>query len=379
MNSSQPVTGELTTAAVFLTLTIDDGGEATVRDVLADLSGLARSVSYRVPGPDLMAVTGIGATAWDRLFGGGAPRPAHLHPFAELRGPRHHAPSTPGDLLLHLRATEFGPCWELARLIMARLEGAARVVDEVHGFGYFDRRDLLGFVDGTENPTGDDARAAALDEDGGSYVIVQKYLHDMAAWNRLTTEQQERVIGRTKLDDVELSDADQAPDAHVALNQVTGPDGAQRQIVRMNMPFGSLANGESGTYFIGYAADPAVTEQMLRNMFLGAPPGNTDRILEFSTAVTGGLFYVPPISFLDEADSYAPAAIGVSGLATGATGSVSTAVPSTATAVAATAPVPTTTALTPTAELSPIAEPAPAASRAADGSLGIGGLKRSTV
>ncbi|GAA1982737.1 Dyp-type peroxidase [Catenulispora subtropica] len=320
MNTPQPITGELTTAAVFLTLTVEDGGEDTVRGLLADLSGLVRSVSFRVPGPDLMAVTGIGAAAWDRLFGGsGRARPPHLHPFVPLRGPRHHAPATPGDLLLHLRATDFGPCWELARLITGRLEGAVRIVDEVHGFGYFDRRDLLGFVDGTENPSGEQAVAAALDEDGGSYVIVQKYLHDMAAWNRLSTEQQERVIGRTKLDDVELSDAEQAPDSHVALNQVAGPDGTQRQILRMNMPFGRLADGESGTYFIGYASDPAVTEQMLRNMFLGSPPGNTDRILDYSTAVTGGLFYVPPASFLDAADSRetitaADGSLGIGGL-----------------------------------------------------------------
>ncbi|GAA2040598.1 Dyp-type peroxidase [Catenulispora yoronensis] len=352
MNTPQPVTGELTTAAVFLTLTIDEGGEQKVRELLADLSGLARSVGFRVPGSDLMAVAGIGSAAWDRLFGGtGAPRPPHLHPFAALRGPRHHAPATPGDLLLHIRATDFGPCWELARLIMGRLDGAARVADEVHGFGYFDRRDLLGFVDGTENPSGAAASAAALDEDGGSYVIVQKYLHDLAAWNRLSTEQQERVVGRTKLDDVELSDAAQAPDSHVALNQVFDPDGTQRQIVRMNMPFGSLANGESGTYFIGYAADPAVTERMLRNMFLGAPAGNTDRILEFSTAVTGALFYVPPISFLDDADSFA----------------------------ADPDPGPATD---PDGLAGPADSTAPAASTtrtAADGSLGIGSLKRSTA
>ncbi|NUR29700.1 MAG: Dyp-type peroxidase [Catenulispora sp.] len=348
MNTPQPVTGELTTAAVFLTLTIDDGGEERVRSLLAEVSGLVRSVGFRIPGPDPTAVVGIGSAAWDRLFGSAVPRPPLLHPFVELRGPRHRAPATPGDLLVHIRAAEFGPCWELARLIVGRLDGAVTVVDEVHGFGYFDRRDLLGFVDGTENPTGTQAGAAALDEDGGSYVIVQKYLHDMAAWHELSTEQQERVVGRTKLDDVELSDAEQAPDSHVALNQVFDPDGTQRQILRMNMPFGSLANGESGTYFIGYAADPAVTEQMLRNMFLGSPPGNTDRILDFSTAVTGALFYVPPVSFLDAADT-----VG----ATDAIDSAGTlAAPDALDTLDSSDPITT-----------------------ADGSLGIGSLKRSTA
>ncbi len=297
MGEPQAVLSPLTAAAIFLVLTIDEGGEDTVVDLLADVGGLERTVRFRVPEPGLSCVTGIGPAAWDRLFG--LPRPAGLHPFVELNGPRHRAPSTPGDLLFHLRSEEFGPCWELASLIMDRLGSVCRVADEVHGFRYFDRRDLLGFVDGTENPEGAPAAAAVLDDEGGSYVIVQKYLHRMADWNSLSTEEQERVIGRTKLANVELDDATQPSNSHVALNTVYDPDGTQRQILRENMPFGSLADRSFGTYFIGYSATPEVTERMLRNMFLGDPPGNTDRILDFSTAVTGSLFYAPSAGFLD--------------------------------------------------------------------------------
>ena len=301
---AQPVLTPLTASAVILVLTVDGGGESVVRDLLADLSGLARTVGFRSPDGGLAVVAGVGSSAWDRLFAG--PRPAELHPMRALDGGRHQAVATPGDLLFHIRAATMDLCWELSSLVVGRLSGAAVVVDEVHGFKYFDERDLLGFVDGTENPTGPAAEVAVTigAEDppfaGGSYVIVQKYLHDMAAWDALTVEEQERVIGRAKLSNVEMDDDVKPSNSHVALNTIVEPDGTQRQILRENMPFGSLGAGEFGTYFIGYAATPAVTELMLQHMFLGDPPGNYDRILDFSTAVTGSLFFVPTADFLDD-------------------------------------------------------------------------------
>jgi putative iron-dependent peroxidase len=299
----QPVLAPLTPAAIFLVATIDAGGEAVVHDALAELSGLVRAIGFRDPTKKLSVVTSIGSAAWDRLFSG--PRPADLHPFIELRGPRHVAPSSPGDLLFHIRAESLDFCFELAGRIVDAMAGAITIVDEVHGFRFFDNRDLLGFVDGTENPAGPLAEAAVFvgDEDpdfaGGSYVIVQRYLHDMAAWNSLSVTEQERVVGRTKLDDIELGDDVKPANSHVALNVVTDEDGRDRKIVRHNMPFGEVGKSEFGTYFIGYAATPDVTEQMLSNMFLGDLPGNTDRILDFSTAVTGGLFFSPLVDFLN--------------------------------------------------------------------------------
>jgi putative iron-dependent peroxidase len=293
----------MSSAAIFLVVTVSPGGEEAARDLLADLSSLQRAVGFRVPGAGLACVAGIGSSAWDRLFAGS--RPARLHPFRELAGARHRAPATPGDLLFHIRADRMDLCFELASQIMARLAGQASVADEVHGFTYFDLRDLLGFVDGTESPSGRAAAEAALvaaDDPafaGGSYVIVQKYLHDLASWDAVGVEEQERVVGRTKLADIELAEGVQPANSHVAANQVTGPDGQERQIVRANMVFGDVGQGEFGTYFIGYAADPAVTEEMLENMFIGRPPGNTDRILDFSTAITGSLFFVPSADFLD--------------------------------------------------------------------------------
>jgi porphyrinogen peroxidase len=258
----------------------------------------------------LTCVMGIGSDAWDQLIGG--PRPAELHPFKEIRAGARHAVSTPGDLLFHIRAKRMDLCFEMAMQIMEQLGAAVSAVDEVHGFRYFDDRDLLGFVDGTENPRGDAVADAALigDEDptftGGSYVIVQKYLHDMSGWNALSTEAQEHIIGRKKLSDVELDDSVKPTSAHNALTNIF-ENGKQLQILRDNMPFGTAGLGEFGTYFIGYSRSPRPTEIMLENMFIGKPPGNYDRLLDFSRAVTGSLFFVPTATFLDSLADDQPA------------------------------------------------------------------------
>jgi porphyrinogen peroxidase len=300
----QAVTAPLTPAAIFLVATIDDGGEAAVHDALGDLSGLVRAVGFRDPSKLLSLVTSIGSDAWDRLFAG--PRPAELHPFVELNGPRHHAPSTPGDLLFHIKSRSLDYAFELAHRILDSMAGAVTVVDEVQGFKFFDNRDLMGFVDGTENPSGSVAiNATAIgDEDpdfaGGAYVHVQKYLHDMTGWEALSVTEQERVIGRTKLEDIEMADDVKPANSHLALNVITDDAGNELKIVRHNMPFGELGKAEFGTYYIGYSRTPTVTERMLDNMFIGDPPGNTDRILDFSTAVTGSMFFTPAADFLDD-------------------------------------------------------------------------------
>jgi porphyrinogen peroxidase len=303
----QPILTPLTEAAVFLVLTVESGSESQVRDLIADVSGLTRSVGFRVPDGELTCVVGFGSAVWDRLFG--RPRPADLHEFRPLQGSRHTAVGTPGDLLFHIRAHSLDLCFELGFQLLGRLQGHAQVVDEVHGFKFFEERDLLGFVDGTENPVGRAAFDAVVigledpDFAGGSYVVVQKYLHDLDAWDALTVEDQERAIGRTKLSDIEMPDDVKPSNSHVALNTIFDENGVQQQIVRRNMPFGQLGAAEFGTYYIAYASRLDVTEAMLTNMFIGNPPGNYDRILDFSRAVTGSLFFVPNSDFLDDPPS----------------------------------------------------------------------------
>ena len=311
---SQPVDAPLTRAAIFLVATANPGLDhrATLRSFCADLSALLRAVEFRDLEAGLSCVVGFGSDAWDRLFG--PPRPSELHQFRELRAGGRHAVSTPGDLLFHIRAKRMDLCFEVAMQIMARIGDAVSPVDEVHGFRYFDDRDLMGFVDGTENPRGEAVAEAVLigDEDaafaGGSYVIVQKYLHDLDGWNALPTEAQERIIGRTKLSDIELDDAVKPTSAHSALTTIV-ENGKEIKILRDNMPFGRAGEGEFGTYFIGYSRSPRTIEQMLENMFIGRPPGNYDRILDFSRAITGSLFFAPPVTFLEALSVDAPATI----------------------------------------------------------------------
>lgn len=310
---SQAVAAPLTRSAVFLVLKINPGPEGldAVRSFCAGLAALVRAVDFRDLDGGLTCIMGFGSDAWDQLFG--LPRPAELHPFREVRAGARQAIATPGDLLFHIRAERMDLCFELASQIMESLGSAVVTVDEVQGFRYFDNRDLLGFVDGTENPRGDAAIDAVLvgDEDlsfaGGSYVIIQKYVHNLDAWNALPTEAQERIIGRKKLSDIELDDSVKPASAHNALTTIV-ENGVEKKILRDNMPFGRPGYGEFGTYFIGYSRSPRTIEQMLENMFIGRPPGNYDRILDFSQAVTGNLFFVPATNFLDAIGEEEPSA-----------------------------------------------------------------------
>jgi porphyrinogen peroxidase len=293
-----------TQASLFLVVMIDPRPESAtaVRSICPDIANLLRAVGFRDTAAGLSCVMSFGAAAWDRLFG--EPRPVELHPFREIVGGSRKAVSTPGDVLFHIRATRTDLCFELATQIVLALGDAVTVEDEVQAFSYFDNRDLLGFVDGTENPVAKEALDAVLirEEDPafecGSYVIVQKYLHDLPGWNALTTEVQERIIGRTKVSDIELDDAVKPTSAHNALNTIV-ENGVEKKIFRANGIFGRPGQGEFGTYFIGYARSPRIIEQMLENMFVGRPPGNYDRILDFSRAVTGSLFFVPTKTFLE--------------------------------------------------------------------------------
>jgi putative iron-dependent peroxidase len=303
---SQAVAARLSRSAIFIVATLNAGTESAqmVRAFCGDLAGIVRAVGFRDLDGGLSCVMGFGSNVWEQLFG--AKRPKDLHPFRELRG-QHLAVATPGDILFHIRATRMDLCFELATQILSRLGSVLTIEDETHGFKYFDDRDLIGFVDGTENPVGQAGTDATIvgDEDpdfvGGSYVIVQKYLHDLQKWNQVPTETQEGIIGRKKLSNIELTDDVKPSFAHNALTTIV-EDGKELDIVRDNMPFGDVGKGEFGTYFIGYSRSPHRTERMLENMFIGNPPGNYDRLLDFSRAITGTLFFVPSATFLENVD-----------------------------------------------------------------------------
>jgi len=296
---AQSVDAPLSSSAIFLVVTVgsDQAALSKAASVLGDLDDLVKNVGFRDLSGRLSCIAGIGRDLWDRL--GLDQRPQELKPFAPIKGSVHTAPATPGDLLFHIRAERPDMCFEFERILLDSMGTSVTVVDEVEGFRYFDARDLLGFVDGTANPTGLDLPAAALvgDEDadfaGGSYVVVQKYLHDMNAWKETPTHLQEAIIGRTKIDNIEIDDDDAPRKSHKSLATITDADGNEFDILRDNMPFGRPGRQEFGTYFIGYSRYLWVIEKMLQRMYIGDPPGAYDRLLDFSTPHTGTTFFAP--------------------------------------------------------------------------------------
>ena len=269
------------------------------------IANLNHSYIIRVPGGRVSCVLGIGHDAWLQLSLP-TPLPKELKNFEPVTGLKHTDVATPGDLHFHLRGTDMSVCFDMLTAIMEVLDPVADCLEEIHGFRYWDGRSILGFVDGTENPVGDQREffATVGDEDpvyaGGSYLFVQKYLHDMRGWTKLPVEEQEKVIGRYKMSDIEMPDDIKPENSHSALAAIEDEDGNELKIVRDNMPFGSPSKNEVGTYFIAYANTFSTTHKMLERMFIGFPTGNYDRILDFSTACTGSLFFAPSVNMLKQ-------------------------------------------------------------------------------
>lgn len=309
-HEAQFIDNPLTRSAAFLVLTVNDGDEAMAkaRSVVASTEDLIKDVRIRSLKNIFTANVGIGDRVWDAMTGG-KPKPKELKPFQEIRGATHTAVSTPGDIFYHIRADSVDLIIEFEKILLEAYGDSVTAVDDVQGFRYFDDRDLLEFVDGTANPIGLDTpfstTVGAEDSDyaGGSYIVVQKYLHELADWRGQSTETQQDVIGRTKFDNIELPDATgDAQKSHKTLCTITDEQGVEHDILRDNMPFATPGKGEYGTYFIGYSRRLWVTEKMLERMFIGDPPGKHDRILDFSTAVTGCTFFAPSRQFVADLD-----------------------------------------------------------------------------
>lgn len=301
----QYIDAPLSAAAAFLVLVVKDdtASIATVRSVVASIDDLVKNVRIRANQAVFTCNVGISHRVWGPLTG--KPAPSELAPFREVRGATHTAVATAGDLLYHIRADSTDLIIEFEKILLEAFGDSVTAVDDVAGFRYFDGRDLLEFIDGTANPDGLSLPAATIvgDEDpayaGGSYVVIQKYLHDLAAWRAQTVEAQEAIIGRTKFDNVELPDATEGQKSHKTLCTIEDADG-EHDILRDNMPFAIPGRGEYGTYFIGYSRHLWVIEKMLERMFIGNPPPLHDRILDFSKAVAGVTFFAPARKFLSD-------------------------------------------------------------------------------
>jgi len=282
---------------LFLTLVLADGDVIPVRRVLATLPAMTEALAAELGEPALLSSVAIGAACWSRLTG--RELPDGLVPFAALAEGSRKAPATPADLFLHIHSPRVDANLMLARRVMGALGSHVRVAEEVVGFRHLGKRDLTGFVDGTENPEGDERAGVALVKDGpfagGSFVSLQRYVHDLPRWEGLSLPDQEAAIGRTKETDEEMDDEVKPPSAHIA-RVVIEEDGEELEVLRHSMPYGTTS--ENGLYFIAYCASPVPFRKMLERMVLSSGDGHHDRLLDFTRAVTGAAFFAPSAGFL---------------------------------------------------------------------------------
>lgn len=287
--------------AVFLTLLLapDEAAVAVARRVISSIPELGDEISSLAPEARLSSVIGIGPTAWDRLFA--TPRPEDLAPFQSFEDAGRSAPATPADLLLHVRSERQDLCFEMVRRVFEGFGTAVTLVEEIHGFRYMDSRDLTGFVDGTENPQGEARTTVALLDEaagifaGGSFVNVQRYIHDLDAWSKLSVAEQEPIIGRTKVDNIEFKSEQKPPTAHIKRVSLK-EDGVSLEMLRHSMPYGSAS--EYGLLFIAYTGRADTFSRMLEAMIVADAEGHYDHLMNFSRAVTGATFFAPPRDWL---------------------------------------------------------------------------------
>lgn len=283
---------------IFLVLRVENSPSAmaAVRRFCGAISKTVSGLNKADKGSSLACTVSFGADLWRKISSGA---PKRLRPFGGTSGKALSAPATGGDVFLHINSSRQGANYACARQLLAMLDGCALVAEEAHGFNYLDSRDLTGFIDGTANPKGrEKARAALVVDDagfnGGSFVLTQRYVHNLAGWETLPARAQERIIGRTKKDSVEL---DPKPDdSHIARAEIV-EGGRELKIVRHSMPYGA-AGGEQGLFFVAYAKDPAIFEAQLSRMFGSAPDGLHDRLMEFSRPVSGAFFFAPSLAVL---------------------------------------------------------------------------------
>lgn len=274
--------------------------DGPIRSLLGGMPERLEQVRQLLPEAGLHLTVAIGSAYWDQLYP--QARPALLRPFPALENGIRVAPSTPQDLLFIIRADQHDACFELAQQIQAEMAPLAELVEEIHGFRYLDMRDMTGFVDGTENPQGKDRLEVALvgDEDpafaGGSYLHVQRYEHDLEAWSHLPLKEQEDAYGRTREDNIEYPSEQKSPYAHTKRTSLKRPDGSSMEILRHSMPYGD--SQRKGLMFVSCCRTPEHFELMLKSMVEGDEEGRADRILEFTRAMTGAAFFVPPNSWL---------------------------------------------------------------------------------
>lgn len=287
--------------ALYLQLDVVEGQELSCRSILSGLPTQLDVWSQSEPTENSNWVIAIGAEAWKRVTGVAPPK--QLRAFPEIRGIGGDAPSTPTDLFIQLRSDRYDLLHQMGNQLLAIFGESVELREEVRGFRYLDRRDLIGFVDGTENPQGNHrAEVAYVVEDdpdylGGCYIHIQRYVHNLTNWQRVSVAEQEAIIGRTKADDIEFSKEQKQPTAHIVRTNLKDEDGNSMEILRQSMPYGDLR--EQGLFFVSCCATPDNFEKQLRSMLQGDEQGHTDKLMKFSRAVSGAAYFAPSVALLN--------------------------------------------------------------------------------
>ena len=298
MTSQSAILPETGSHGLFLVLKLNDLADiGAVRQQCAALPQLLSSIHQHDSQARLVASVAFGLDFWLNI--NGANHPAHLKHFPQLEGD-FRAPATGGDILLHIHSLRQDLNFSLAQQLLDPIKDQLDIIDEASGFRYLDSRDLTGFIDGTENPEGDERAEVGLIADGeftgGSYVLAQRYVHNLPRWNQVADADQEKVIGRTKPDSVELPDHERPDTAHIS-RVVIEEEGEELEILRHSMPYGSLS-GDSGLFFLAYSCDLTIFDKMLARMFGTAGDGMHDHLLHYSQPVSGAYFFAPSLEGL---------------------------------------------------------------------------------
>ena len=284
--------------ALYMVINVTENKKDLVKQY-ASLPALIETIKNEHEVDKLYASLAFGADYWGTIYSKG--RPQRLKTFVELGKGDISAPATGGDIFLHIHSDRKDMTYVLASEFIKPIKGSIDVLDEVDGFHYLDDRDLTDFIDGTENPEGGERAEVALIEDepefnGGSYVLAQRYVHNLPKWQKVTDNEQEKIIGRTKPDSVELGEDVMPETSHVS-RVVIEEEGEELEIVRHSLPYGQ-ASADAGLFFCAYSKDNTILEKMLANMFGTSGDGLHDHLMNYTTAKSGAYFFAPSVEML---------------------------------------------------------------------------------
>lgn len=254
------------------------------------------------PEAEIKTSIAFGPELWAKLY---HTTPEGFKQLEPIQG-AFEMPVVPADVLIHIASARTDICFALSQSFFDGIQNQVEVLDERVCFRYLDGRDLTGFIDGTENPQfpNDRAETALLGEDSGifedgSFIFAQRYVHELEKWKRLKVDAQENVIGRSKLESIEMDDEHKPENAHIARVVIEDNEGEELEILRHSLPYGD-GQGEQGLFFIAYTKDLTRIDRMLVNMFGTQGDGIHDRLLHFVTPMDGAYFFAPNEEVLEE-------------------------------------------------------------------------------